>query len=618
MKRIISLFSLLFVLNACNFLDVDPKLGITEEEVFTNWNNYFNYFKQIYSKPSNEQPYTLHLGFPLYLNQNTNKFTWYTITEDADNARANHAAIIKGGQFASIAVNWTTNSNSSYRPISNAMWHVIRVVNKCIENESEIQDRLGHEDQITDILGQCYFVRAYCHFNLCRWFGGMPYLDHSLKVGESWDLPRLSLYECYQRCANDFQTAYVYLQKAGVMRRDDSDPSSSGYLRNDSDMLYPNGCAALAMKARVLLYAASPLCNEKGAEDWRIAAEANAEAISMARGFGYDLVPKSNWTKNTIGAVYTNEQLWAWNYGNSVDAKAWAAYYGAFFNATSSNGATCPTQNHVDKYETSWGDLLITPEDRQKAITLGHYNENDPYSNRDPRLYWNIVYDGCKDRMGAGSNTINIYYDPSKAMWPTTKITGGVAQTSGQDWDSNTSIGVTNTGYYCYKYWNGTTSTKDEKTDPLIRLAELYLNYAEAVNEFAGPSGKAGTASFTAQEALNVVRDRVGMPAVSATSADELRLRIHNERDVEFAFEGLHHYFDIRRWKIAREVMSQPLYGMYVEKVDKSAQYPKGRRYERRELHQTRQCKWKDAMYFLCFPMEEINNMENFANNEYW
>ena len=86
----------------------------------------------------------------------------------------------------------------------------------------------------------------------------------------------------------------------------------------------------------------------------------------------------------------------------------------------------------------------------------------------------------------------------------------------------------------------------------------------------------------------------------------------------KIGFEGHHYYHDIRRWKIAPQTMTQPLMGMYIEKTAVSAEYPRGRRYIRRAIPSNRQANWKNAMYYLPFPAEEANKMQNFVNNELW
>ncbi len=115
-------------------------------------------------------------------------------------------------------------------------------------------------------------------------------------------------------------------------------------------MAYPNGVAAKALKARCLLYAASELNNLHGQSDWEDAAEACAEAIRIADQYGYDLVPFAEWNSNFYGTKYTNEHIWAWNYGSSkINTTTWSACFGyPVSNYTNASG-DCPTQNFGDR-----------------------------------------------------------------------------------------------------------------------------------------------------------------------------------------------------------------------------------------------------------------------------
>ena len=452
----------------------------------------------------------------------------------------------------------------------------------------------------------------------------MPYLDKALDENDEWDMARLTAWETYSRCAEDFDRAYECFVSASKVRRDAA-PGTEGHLTS-SDMAYPNGVAAKAMKARALLYAASKLNNLHGQSDWEDAAEACGEAIRIAEEYGYDLVPGSEWSSNFWGTAYTNEHIWAWNYGSGsyYQTDVWSAVFAYPQANFSKSSGECPTQNCVDLFETVWGDPLETEAERQEAIAQGHYDEQDPYSNRDPRLDLTVVHDGSVVSMCPTG--INIHYDPSTGTYPMTVINSQSRQ-FGIAWGSmdSKSTGYSNTGYYINKWWNGGygsgTASRTEHTDPLIRMAELYLNYAEAVNEVSGPQGTAGGLSLTALEAVNKVRNRIGMPDVLdkfTGSAPLLRERIRNERCVELAFEGHHYYHDIRRWMIAPQKMTATLTGMYIEKTDVSEQYPKGRIYTRRAIPQNRQSSWKDAMYYIPFPTEEANKMKNFVNNEIW
>ncbi|MDY3783680.1 MAG: RagB/SusD family nutrient uptake outer membrane protein [Candidatus Cryptobacteroides sp.] len=618
MKKI--LYSLLIAsgiaLTGCSWLDINPETGLDESEVFTVWDNYKSYFNYVYGGTTSGYETNITLGYPAYLDTWNLRFTWAALTDMADCGRLVRAQNIKAGTLGANVSVFTTDL--SRRPISYSMFKIIRICNKAIANIDRIRNCPSEEDK-KDILGQAYFVRGYAHFVLCRYFGGMPYLDKALEADDEWDLPRMSSHDTYLRCAEDFEEAWKYLDAAGKARRD-AGPGQPGHL-NAPDQNRPNGVAAKAMKARALLYAASPLSNVNGDEDWKAAASACSEALSLALENSFDLLPIDSWQNNFIKSRYTNEQIWAHVFSA---AKANAASYSCIYTYAMSNytnaSGDCPTQNFVDKFETIYGEPLETPEQREAAALAGHYNEQNPYAGRDPRLDLTVLHDGS---VVAGCATgVNFYYDPDQKMYPGTKIAGASSQRFfGHEWGATDGKGMTNTGYMVNKWWDGKFNVSYNRSDPLIRLAELYLNYAEAVNEAYGPDGKAGDIELSAVEAVNVVRARAGMPPVLSeftSDKESFRERIRNERTVELAFEGHHYYLDIRRWKIAPKTMTKTLMGMYVEKVPVSAEYPLGRKFERRAIPSNRQSTWKDAMYYIPFPVEEANKMKNFVNNPIW
>lgn len=193
-------------------------------------------------------------------------------------------------------------------------------------------------------------------------------------------------------------------------------------------------------------------------------------------------------------------------------------------------------------------------------------------------------------------------------------------------------IGDTKTGYLGRKRtgdWHfGRKTPVPPMTDVLFRLVELYLNYAEAANEAYGPRGKSPRGTMTALEALNVVRERVSLelklsesdPTVANT--DAFRERIQKERSIEFDQENNHRYFDIRRWKIAPEVMSAPIYGMMIEQIDNDVNKPYKERFRhtRYKLPESSQSIWKDEMYFWPFDKNDYFKYEIFDTslNPYW
>jgi hypothetical protein len=621
MKRyIISIFATVFFsvfFSSCleSYLDKSPESGLTDEEVFSKYDNFKKFFYDVYEGRQNRpdvggayawRDWNIKLGFPMYFDFWDQKYTWEGMTDCCDQGRYMEGQTFKSGQVSAFVNKFTYDP--ARRPILGSMFTVIRICNIALANIKMLQ---ADQADIDDFTAQAHFVRAFAHFELFKIWGPMPYLTKVIGPTDQWDIPRLSKYETCAKIAADMDTAAMFFEKAKRMRRDNPVPGP-GHL-NHPDQARPNGVAAKAYKARALLYAASPLNNDKGQKAWEDAAKASWEAIEIAKQYGYVLLPVEKYKDNMIGVQYTNEQLWAWNAGTKAYNSGDLAGYmnGVFASSKSSNSGECPTQNFVDKFETKYGEPLNTPADRDAAIAAKHYNDQEPYKDRDPRFYIDIIYNQAPNILGWTGAKAQIYYE----------MKNGVATYS--ELLDQSYLGITRTGYYVRKNW-GEQSVKNQTspiyTQPLIRLGELYLDYAEAANEAYGPSTPAPGASLNAIQAINVIRTRVGMPDVLSKytgSKDDFRPRIKNERNIELCFEG-HYYFDIRRWKDAPVAYAGPLIGVDIEKVPVSATYPTGFKYTRVPLSSDRQTNWKDAMYYLPFNTEDTYKMKNFVSNEVW
>lgn len=608
-KRIIFiLFSGLFTLwiSSCedNFLDKAPEASFTEEEVFANYENFKKYFDAVYNgwpggMSINQDRENLKNAFNLWFAGNPRKFSLDQLTDLTDGGRIREHQIIKGGQMGSLI--YIFYDDHQQRPHITTMFRIIRVCNTALNKINLLKN--VEQQEIDYLLAQIHFVRAFAHFALFRLWGPLPYITHVIGPYDDWDIPRLSKHETCMQIAADMDTAYTFYEKANKIRVDNPVVGGVGHL-NHPDMFRPNGVAAKAMKGRVLLYAASPQNNELGQKDWEEAAKANWEAIQIAEQNGYELLTADNYKLNYVGTNYSNEQLWAWAAGAVRHNSGMLKFLinGVFGASTGDASGDNPTQNCVDMFETKWGDPLNTQADRDAATALGHYNEQDPYSNRDPRFYIDIIYNQASI---PGYNIAQIYYEdtPSGIFY---------SELLNQSY-----AGITHTGYYERKLW-GYQSVKNDVspllTDPIIRLGELYLNYAEAANEAYGPNIPAPGATLTAVQAINVIRQRIGQADVQdqfTTSKEIFRSRIKNERTVELCFEG-HYYFDIRRWLDAPVTMQGPLMGMTIEKVPVSPEYPIGFKHTRVPIPANRQSIWKDEMYYLPFKTEDYYKMKNF------
>jgi len=615
LRFIIILLGMSLISTSCfnEYLDVAPEAGLTEEDVFTKYNNFKSFFDRVYEGQkkfgNNNRDYNIKTAYPLYFAFWDQKYSWWAMTDLVDQGRYMESQAIKNGTIGGIVRKFINDGNR--RPILESMFGVIRICNIALSKLDQIQD--ASPDEILDLEAQAHFVRAFAHLELFRVWGPMPYLTKALGTDDPWDMPRLSKWETATMIANDFDTAANLFSKATdipLMRRDNPNPGP-GHLEHP-DIWRPNGATALAFKGRTLLYRASPLNNEKGVEDWKEATDANWKAIKTATDLGYKLLPFSEYTTNFIGARNTDEALWSWSAGNQRYNSGSMKFEisGPMSGSKGSNSGSCPTQNTIDKFETIWGDPLNTENDRSQAVAAGHYVEQNPYENRDPRFYVNVIYNGAPI---PGYNTAKIYYDPVSGQY--------------SDLLNPSYLGRSRTGYYSRKWWGGQSvknkSLRPLTSDPLIRMAELYLNFAEAANRAYGPTTVPPGAEMSALDAINLVRDRVGMPPVQAqftSSTEAFEPRIRNERTVELIMEG-HYYQDIRRWMIAPETMSQTLMGMNVEKLapgyDEN-EYPTGFKYTRVPLPSDRQVSWKDEMYYFPFLPDDMFKMSLFEANPSW
>lgn len=636
MKRIIehsiAALCLLVSFTSCNWLDIDPNLGVDAEEVFGSYKNLRAYFNYTFSTYDEHLRNNVFMGSAMEEEcDNSSSENVYTLDGTTD--IADQGLKVRNLQYKQCNLSWDAvrDRNISEKPISKAMWNSIRIANKTLKALPSITDCTDAERD--EIFGYAYFVRAYAHFVMCRRYGDIPYIDAPFGPDDEWDVEREDRWTVYQRCADDFYKAYEYLKRSGWMRRDGR-PGEEGHL-NSPTSEFPSGVSSLAFRARALVYAASPLNNRNGKKDWEQAADACAEALKAAEEWQFSLVSFDKITDLYLSSGPSEESIWCHSSLRKDSNKAFKSIFAYPQSYCSGGSGVCPTQNFVDMYETKWGEPLLTDADRDAAYAvtgegsigpdkkLHHYYKQNPYANLDPRFEATIVHDGSTNNFVTGA--INIY-KANNGKWPNTSISGEKVE-FGKEWGTTEQDGngYSVTGYYCKKYWEGQVGTKGTThghVDNIFRLAELYLLYAEAVNEAYGPNATAGGYTKTAVEAINFVRARSNMPPVQSrftASTETFRPRIQNERTVELAFEAAHYYYDIRRWMLAPQRMGQSkMVGMYITEEPVSDEFPMGRRYERKDLPDIRQCTWKDCMYFFPFAKEQTDKMILFKNNEIW
>ncbi len=335
--------------------------------------------------------------------------------------------------------------------------------------------------------------------------------------------------------------------------------------------------AALAIKARVLLYAASPRNNPEGkVEKWERAAAAADEVIKTRReimevkGFGFG------------GASTTQSATMPANrdYGNYFLAHNAAADVESIFLIRKEAGSTPERLNYP--IHTRGGNSGVTPSHNlvDSYEYVGAETAN-PYQNRDPRFYATIVYNGS-----AWNGVENLDQAPGGA------------------YDMKTN-GASKTGYYLKKFLapnlNLVEGASADHVWPLYRYAEVLLNYAEAMNEAYGPDADPESYGMTAREALQEVRNSAStsLPAVTAASKEDFRKAVKHERRVELAFED-HRYWDLLRWLDAETVLNQPIKGATVRKNNLGGYTYSFKNVENRVFHKRN--------YYLPFTRQEITN----------
>ena len=602
-----------------DYLDKAPESGLTDDVVFTKYANFKLFFDACYNgrKYYNNgwrDTWNYRSTCPMYIDMWDQKYAFSGTTDANDPGRYMEGHAWKSGNMSETIISKLCYDGSR-RPVLGACFDDIRICNIAIRKIDLVKDMT--EDVKNDFLGQAYFLRGLYHWTLFRYWGPMPYLDYVMgPYDTSWDLARMEKNDYLQRIVGDYDSAYYYFNLAGKVRRDPV--GSLDYAAYE--MYRPNGMAAKAFKARALLYAASPLNNKNGISEWQTAAIANWEAIKVAEANGVIVFPLTDVSGNDRHLNYYNRevceesiwtrsignQTWNWGGGSGQVASLW----GGHFMAHTSASGTMPTQNWVDRYETRWGDPLNTQADRDAATALGHYNEQQPFVDRDPRFYTDIIFNGSPAQ-GWLNNKANIY------------LTG----TTPSELLTTAYLGRTYTGYAMRKWWaNNSTKNQGVTTtysDVLARLTEFYLSYAEAANEAYGPNGSAPGATMTALQAANFIRAKRNMPNFEASggwvaTTAYFRERLRNERCVELSFENQAYFDDIRRWEILPEIMGSKLYAVIPQKTTVSPAYPDGYIYTRTELPPDRQPAWEEGMYYLPFLNADALKMKNFVANPVW
>ena len=399
-------------------------------------------------------------------------------------------------------------------------------------------------------------LRAYYFFELARRYGDIPMPLTKLSIEEANNIEKTPFDEVINFIVAECDEAAAHLPNTFVgMRDDEIGRTTKGF--------------ALAVKAKALLYAASPLHNPSGDKaKWQKAAAA-AKAIMDMNYYKLDPAEKANnyLSSEVILAIARSESQSFEKYNFPVRFT---------YGSRTSMAGTYPTQNLVDAFQTING-YDITLGSNGWVTSDPAFDVTKPYENRDPRFARAILANG----MAFKGSTIETFV-------------------GGRDYSATRSDLGTVTGYYLHRYIVDDVDFTPEAMVSarhqwiVYRYAEALLSFAEAANEALGSPTDASL-GISALDALNQVRANAGMPAVNATSSSAFQEAVRREWRVEFAFED-HRFWDVRRWKIGPETQ-KAIYGVQIVKGVEKKDYSRIKVESRT---------WADRMYLYPIPQSEL------------
>ena len=537
-----------------DYLDKSPESDVSAEDAFKNFKNFQGFTEELYlCIPDFSKSYWTTswnwgeddiqaVGINYHMSYKIDQGDFWGWQQEYDGWGASF--MDQGSSFLNPSD--AANNYRFSRGLWKAAWYGIRKANLGLENMDLMT--VATQEEKNTVKGQLLFFRGWLHFQLMQYFGGLPYIDHTVAPDQPMTLPRETCQACAEKAAKDFREAAELLPI-------DWDKSSVGRNTLGKNGFRINKITALAYEGKSLLWAASPLvknCDDKmnvngnaSTYDYdtnyaQQAAEALGELLALVESgqTQYKLVDFANysdlfytWNKNMLPPGSTENIL------RDIPADAWQNSQFGVVNEfggqilTKGQAFSQPTANYVNYYGMANGLPLDDPE--------SGFDPTHPWKNRDPRFYHDIVYDGVKVVEGTIEPDANRYAN---------LYTGGTYRDD---------INESRTGYLLYKfipmianqYDMGNTYNKLYIDVPYLRLADCYLMYAEACAAVGGATASA-KCSLTALDAVNKIRERAGVADVAAKftgSKDKFMDEVRRERAVELAFEG-HRFNDLRRW----------------------------------------------------------------------
>ncbi len=624
MKNILITLSFLLLLTSCEYLDVVPEGKATQDDIWktTQQAEKYRYYMRTYmpnligydwspDQFAGDDMITGGVGTTYW-------FSSKSLIYGEENANVTYF-----GRWAPYSTSGGTNYDI-YRGIRYAFYlldNVYKVPAISPENAARYA-------------GEAWYSIGYYHQLLLEYYGPIilvkRYIPNDAPDSEIF-VPRSPYDECVKYIAECYDKAAELLPETVI----------------DTELGLPTRMSALSYKARLLLYAASPLVNGNSdyvgfdnhdgtplmnttydPEKWKKAMEAAAEAISVAEKFNSELGRQNFMLYTSADSSLPNDERGRRNYRDAFTKEHWNGL--EFIEAKGDRGGcqtlqqlmgprpiannmslgwkttSVPTMEAVEMYYTKNG-LPWEDDPETKDIDPYAYNAEAGTVNlhlyKEPRFYASVGYD--RGTYEIDGKEITLYLRGGELHGSTLKETDEYQSCTGylcQKWipkASTYSIPSNSFSFYYYAY-------------PYLRLPELYLSYAEADFEYNG------SLSTQSLEYINLVRKRCGLPTFQASWAlaggiptgQKLRKVLHQERSIEFLFEG-RRFHDLRRWKEAPEVMNkQPRSwnrdGKTAEEFYQVIEANQGGRVRIFESPKS---------YWMAVPMSEINKNPNLVQN---
>lgn len=522
-KAFLIIATSLMIVSCSDILDKQPLDSISENNVFNDATFLQNYVFNIYGgiKP----PWSPGSGGYIGL---TDIATYAPDTHDKSEGLRNYVeGIMSADNITSLTDIWADEYD--YIKRANIFFEKIE--------ESELS-----AEELDPLVGEVHFLRAWMYFELIRTYGGVPIITSSFELeAESFDVAKSTYDECAQFVLDECDNAIVRLNASAA-------PGKA------------SKAAAMALRARMLLYVASPLHNPSNdITKWQAAEVATKAVIDL----DYSLHP--TYDDLFFQPIEEDETIFGRSYTAGSSIPDWGYNYDYWPSGFDARQRIMPTQTFINMFQLTNGEYPYLADGETVNPSSG-YDPQLPNENRDPRYYSNILYpgagpvnivDGSKSTQrvyeywedaNPNSNNEPPYLNPNKVD----PINGQDLYDFGRDSKTYWVKGKTpfhwrvQTGYTFRKLldFNGPRASFDydySQSTVYMRLAEFYLNYAE-IQIALGDEAKA-------REYINKVRQRasVNMPDITSSGADLVR-DYRNERAIELVLEDMR-FFDIVRWK---------------------------------------------------------------------